>query len=163
VLVRTKSGRSYLRYLLDWDGLFEDLSANIEFLIFATQQNTVLQCERVILSKFVIFVYEIVKENHQILLRKKTFSMISVGMLTLLNCETPPFQMKDLEGIDRVECGEDECKCSEFKPDDSGLKCRRSGCPHDAADHVRAQISAGSLKMDVWVMECLCCLFGCRL
>ena len=35
VLVRTKSGRSYLRYLLDWDNLFQELRANIEFLMGA--------------------------------------------------------------------------------------------------------------------------------
>jgi hypothetical protein len=34
-LVRSKSGRSYLRYLLDWDGLFEDLKANIECVLAA--------------------------------------------------------------------------------------------------------------------------------
>jgi hypothetical protein len=39
-LVRTKSGRSYLRYLLDWDNLYEDLRANIEFLMAAYAENT---------------------------------------------------------------------------------------------------------------------------
>jgi hypothetical protein len=29
-LVRTRSGRSYLRYLLAWDNLYDDLRANIE-------------------------------------------------------------------------------------------------------------------------------------
>jgi hypothetical protein len=34
-LVLTKSGRSYLRYLLEWDGLFADLRANIECVMAA--------------------------------------------------------------------------------------------------------------------------------
>tara|TARA_R110000851_G_scaffold106401_3_gene225498 strand:- start:5915 stop:6232 length:318 start_codon:yes stop_codon:yes gene_type:complete len=38
-LIRTKSGRSYLRYLLDWDELFEDLRANIEILMIAYGEN----------------------------------------------------------------------------------------------------------------------------
>jgi hypothetical protein len=34
-LVLKKSGRSYLRYLLEWDGLFTDLRANIECVMAA--------------------------------------------------------------------------------------------------------------------------------
>jgi hypothetical protein len=45
-LVCTKSGRSYLRYLLDWDGLFEDLRANIEFLMAAYAANTAGQTKK---------------------------------------------------------------------------------------------------------------------
>jgi hypothetical protein len=33
--VRTKAGRSYLRYLLDWDGLFEELRQAIECVVEA--------------------------------------------------------------------------------------------------------------------------------
>jgi hypothetical protein len=40
-LVRTKSGRSYLRYLLAWDELFEDFRANIEFLMASYAANSV--------------------------------------------------------------------------------------------------------------------------
>jgi hypothetical protein len=32
-LVRTRSGRSYLRYLLAWDNLYDDLRANIECVL----------------------------------------------------------------------------------------------------------------------------------
>jgi hypothetical protein len=39
-LVRTKAGRSYLRYLLEWDKLFDDMRANIEFLMDAYEANT---------------------------------------------------------------------------------------------------------------------------
>jgi hypothetical protein len=39
-LVRSKSGRSYLRYLLDWDELFPDLRESIEFLMDAYTANT---------------------------------------------------------------------------------------------------------------------------
>jgi hypothetical protein len=39
-LVRTTSGRSYLRYLLAWDGLFEDLRANIECVMAAYAATT---------------------------------------------------------------------------------------------------------------------------
>jgi hypothetical protein len=35
VLVRTRSGRSYLRYLLAWDNLYDDLRANIECVMSA--------------------------------------------------------------------------------------------------------------------------------
>jgi hypothetical protein len=34
-LVRTRSGRSYLRYLLAWDNLYDDLRANIECVMAA--------------------------------------------------------------------------------------------------------------------------------
>lgn len=34
-LVRTKNGRSYLRYMLAWDGLHEDLHANMECVMAA--------------------------------------------------------------------------------------------------------------------------------
>jgi hypothetical protein len=34
-LVRTRSGRSYLRYLLAWDKLYADLRTNIEFVMSA--------------------------------------------------------------------------------------------------------------------------------
>jgi hypothetical protein len=33
--VRTKAGRSYLRYLLEWDGLFDELRANIQCVMEA--------------------------------------------------------------------------------------------------------------------------------
>jgi hypothetical protein len=35
VLVRTKSGRSYLRYLLGWPNLYDDLRGNIECVMAA--------------------------------------------------------------------------------------------------------------------------------
>ena len=34
-LVRTRSGRSYLRYLLAWEKLYADLRINIEFVMSA--------------------------------------------------------------------------------------------------------------------------------
>jgi hypothetical protein len=34
-LVRSKSGRSYLRYLLAWDNLYDDLRANIDCVMAA--------------------------------------------------------------------------------------------------------------------------------
>ena len=36
-LVKSKGGRSYLRYLTDWDGLFDELRANIECVLTAYQ------------------------------------------------------------------------------------------------------------------------------
>jgi hypothetical protein len=40
-LVRTRSGRSYMRYLLDWDKLYADLRINIEFVMAAYNAVTI--------------------------------------------------------------------------------------------------------------------------
>jgi hypothetical protein len=42
-LVRTRSGRSYLRYLLAWDKLYADLRTNIEFVMSAYAATTMRQ------------------------------------------------------------------------------------------------------------------------
>jgi hypothetical protein len=73
--------------------------------------------------------------------------------------------MKDLHGVDRVACREDECKCYEFKPDKTGLKCSRGGCLHDAGDHERHEPTQGKLhscwlevieQVVVCVSVCVC-------
>ena len=67
-----------------------------------------------------------------------------------------------MEGIDRVKCGETDCKCREFKPDDTLLKCSRIGCLHDAADHDRASLPSGRSHMHVFfIYYFLFFLFSC--
>ena len=45
-LLRSKAGRSYLRYLLAWDDLYDDMRANIECVLaeYEKQKAAALKC-----------------------------------------------------------------------------------------------------------------------